>query len=76
MEATLRAGELTRQLADGKQVFWLDVNSVFLRSDGTINTDLMPDLIHPNAAGAEAWVKAVEPTLVKLMGGKQAKTGN
>lgn len=76
MEATLRAGELTRQLADGKQVFWLDVNPVFLRPDGAINTDLMPDLIHPNALGAEAWVKAVEPTLVKLMGGKQAKIEN
>ncbi len=69
MEATLRAGELTTKLADGKQVFWLDINHVFLRPDGTINTDLMPDLIHPNGAGAEAWVTAVEPTLVKLMGG-------
>lgn len=67
MEATLRAGELTKKLADGTQVFWLDINHVFLRPDGTINTDLMPDLIHPNGAGAEAWVTAVEPTLVKLM---------
>jgi lysophospholipase L1-like esterase len=55
-------------LADGKQVFWLDVNPVFLRPDGSINTDLMPDLIHPNAAGAEAWAQAIEPTLMKLLG--------
>jgi S-formylglutathione hydrolase FrmB/lysophospholipase L1-like esterase len=64
----LRAGELTARLADGKQVFWLDVNPVFLRPDGSINTDLMPDLIHPNAAGAEAWAQAIEPTLMKLLG--------
>jgi beta-glucosidase len=70
MEATLKAGELTAKLADGKQVFWLDINHVFLRPDGTINTNLMPDLIHPNGSGAEAWVSAVEPTLVKLMGGR------
>jgi predicted alpha-1,2-mannosidase len=68
MEAVMKAGELTRQLADDRQVFWLDVNPVFLRPDGKINTDLMPDLIHPNGAGAEAWVKAVMPTLHKLMG--------
>ncbi|MCX6925351.1 MAG: GDSL-type esterase/lipase family protein, partial [Verrucomicrobia bacterium] len=70
LEATRRAGELTAQLADGKQVFWLDVNHVFLCPDGTINTNLMPDLIHPNAAGAEAWAQAIEPTLAQLMGDK------
>lgn len=74
MEATLRAGELTAGLADGKQVFWLDVNPVFMRADGTINTDLMPDLIHPNAAGAEAWVKAVEPTILSLLGNEPVMT--
>jgi lysophospholipase L1-like esterase len=68
METCRRAGELTAQLADEKQVFWLDVNRVFMRADGTINTDLMPHLLHPNTAGAEAWVQAVEPTLARLMG--------
>jgi len=70
VEAYRRAGEMTVQLADGQHVFWLDIGHVFLRLDGTINTDLMPDLIHPNAAGAEAWAQAVEPTLAQLMGDK------
>lgn len=68
IETCRRAGELTARLADGEQVFWLDVNYVFLRPDGTINTDLMWDLLHPSPAGAEAWVQAVEPTLAQLMG--------
>ncbi len=68
IETCRRAGELTAQLADGKHVFWLDVNYVFLRPDGTINTDLMWDLLHPGPAGAEAWVQAVEPMLAQLMG--------
>ena len=55
-------------MADGKQVFWLDVNYVFFRPDGTINTDLMWDLLHPSPAGAEAWAQAIEPTLAELMG--------
>jgi len=68
IETCRRAGELTARLADGKQVFWLDVNHVFLRPDGTINTDLMWDLLHPSPAGAEAWAQAIEPTLARLMG--------
>ena len=68
IETCRRAGELTASLADGKHVFWLDVNHVFLRSNGTINTELMWDLLHPSPAGAEAWVQAIEPTLAKLMG--------
>jgi lysophospholipase L1-like esterase len=70
LETCRRAGELTAKLADGKHVFWLDVNHVFLRPDGTINTERMWDLLHPSPAGAEAWVQAVEPTLAKLMGDK------
>ena len=68
IETCRLAGELTARLADGKHVFWLDVNHVFLRSNGTINTELMWDLLHPSPAGAEAWVQAIEPTLAKLMG--------
>lgn len=70
IETCRRAGELTKQLADGKQVFWLDVNQVFLRPDGTINIDLMWDLLHPSPSGAEAWAQAVAPTLAILMGDK------
>ncbi len=70
IETCRRAGELTAKLADDKQVFWLDINQVFLRPDGTINTDLMWDLLHPSPAGGEAWAQAIEPTLAKLMGEK------
>ena len=70
LDALRRAGEMSRSLADGSHVFWVDAGHVFLRPDGTINPDLMPDLIHPNAAGAEAWVQAIEPTLSQLMGDK------
>ena len=71
IETCRQAGLLTSKLADGKHVFWLDVGNLFLRPDGTINTNLMPDLLHPNLAGAEAWASALEPTLTKLLGEKQ-----
>jgi lysophospholipase L1-like esterase len=61
------AGKLTENLADNRYVFWLDINHIFLRQDGKINVELMPDLLHPNLAGAEAWVAALEHTMLKLM---------
>ncbi|MCH1502086.1 MAG: GDSL-type esterase/lipase family protein [Verrucomicrobiales bacterium] len=70
IEICRRAGELTKQLADGKQVFWLDVNNIFLNANGTINTDLMWDLLHPSPKGAEAWSKAVAPSLARLLAGE------
>jgi lysophospholipase L1-like esterase len=68
VDTARRAGELTAQLADNKHVFWLDINHVFLRPDGTVNPGLLWDLLHPNVAGAEAWAKAVDPTISRLMG--------
>jgi lysophospholipase L1-like esterase len=63
-----RAGELVASLADGKRVFYLDVNSIFLRADGSIDPQLMPDLLHPSPAGAFAWARAMEPQLAELFG--------
>lgn len=65
-----KAGEMTRQLADGKQVFWSDVGSVFLLPNGKIDPNLMPDLIHPNGAGSEAAAKAFEVLLSQVIGDK------
>ena len=70
IETCRQAGELTRQLADGKKVFWLDINKIFLQEGGSINTELMWDLLHPSPSGAETWVNAIMPTLRKLLNNK------
>ena len=70
INSCMKAGLLTNSLADNKYIYWIDVGNIFLTSKGTINTKLMPDLLHPNAAGAEAWVEAIELTLSKLLGDK------
>ena len=63
----LRAGELVERLSDSKNVFFLDVNHVFLGLDGKIDRKLMPDLLHPSPKGALAWARAMEPTLCELL---------
>lgn len=69
-----RASELITKLADGKHVFFCDVNHVFLNLDGSLKQELMPDWLHPNPAGAKLWAQAMEPLLSELMGDSSLDT--
>jgi beta-glucosidase len=53
--------------ADNKKIFFLDINQAFLKTDGTLSKDIMPDFLHPNERGYEIWVDAMEPELQRLM---------
>ncbi len=55
--------------ADNRSVFYHDVSAAFLQPDGTLPTDVMPDLLHPNARGYALWAEALEPVLQKLLSG-------
>jgi beta-glucosidase len=54
-------------LADGRQVFFLDINQAFLGPGETLSKDIMPDLLHPNPRGYAIWADAMAPTLDALM---------
>ncbi|MCE5185430.1 MAG: GDSL-type esterase/lipase family protein [Planctomycetaceae bacterium] len=69
-EKNAAASELVSKIADGKKVFYLDINDKFLLPDGTLPREIMPDFLHPNAKGYEIWAEAIEPTVKKLMGEK------
>ena len=56
--------------ADGKHIFFLDINHVFLEEDGTLPESIMPDALHPNEEGYKRWAEGMEPTIKKLMGEK------
>ena len=55
------------KLGKNKRVTFLDINQKFIEADGTLSTDIMPDLLHPNEKGYQIWADAMEPTLKKLM---------
>ena len=63
-----KANEIITKLADGKNIFYLDINSVFVRPDGTISRTLMPDFEHPSPLGHRLWAEAIEPKVAELMG--------
>jgi Lysophospholipase L1 and related esterases len=69
-----RASDIVSKLADGKHIFYCDVNHVFLNFDGSINHAMMGDWLHPTPAGAKALAQAMEPLLSQLMGDKSLDT--
>jgi beta-glucosidase len=62
------ASKIASQIADGKMIHYMDINSEFLTDDGTLTKEIMPDLLHPNKKGYEIWAAAVEPKIAELMG--------
>ena len=69
-EKNAKASELASQIADNNMIYYLNINDHFLEADGTLSTNIMPDLLHPNEKGYEIWADAIEPTVAKLMGEK------
>jgi len=61
---------ITAKLADGKQVFFLDIGKKFLEEDGTLPRRIMPDLLHLSQEGYRIWAAAIEAEVKKLMGEK------
>jgi beta-glucosidase len=53
------ANALLMALARERNVHWLDVSAAFCDADGTLSQELMPDLLHPNEQGYEAWASAM-----------------
>lgn len=54
-------------LADGAHVRWLDAGAGFLDPDGGVRPELMPDKLHPSAAGYEIWADALRPVLLDAL---------
>jgi lysophospholipase L1-like esterase len=55
------------KLADNRQVFFLDIGEKFLAADGRLPAEIMPDGLHPNAAGYQIWADAISARVTELM---------
>lgn len=71
---------ITANLADNRNVFFLDLASVIAEPDGTITPEVLPDTLHPGRPGYLRWANAIKPHIDRLFemdarpsGGDQAQ---
>ena len=64
----LQVNQALQKLDDGKWVRFLDFGHLFIRPDGTISKDMMPDFVHLTPRGYRLWAEAMEPTMAELLG--------
>ncbi len=67
-EVLARANEIISKLGDHQNIFYMDINSLFVRPDGTISKELMYDFEHPTPLGHRLWAEAIESKVAELMG--------
>ncbi len=58
---------IIRRLDDGQRTRYLDLTSKLTDTNGEIPKDIMPDKLHPSAAGYKIWAEAMQPLLSELM---------
>lgn len=61
LEATYAGGKV-----DNVQLY--SINDLLLAKDGELTKEIMPDSLHPSAAGYEIWAKAIEPMIADALG--------
>ncbi len=69
-EKNAEASRLASVVADGTSVVYLDIGPKFLRSDGTLSKEIMPDFLHLSPKGYRVWAESIEPTVRELLGEK------
>jgi lysophospholipase L1-like esterase len=67
MQTIDAANQELAKLDDGDTIRYLNINKVFLGQDGRIPNTLMPDQLHPGAAGYQLWADAMQPLLESML---------
>ena len=59
------------KLDDGKHVHYLHIGKKFLKEDGTLTKEIMPDLLHLSEKGYTIWAESIEEKLASLLAEKK-----
>jgi beta-glucosidase len=62
-----RVNALIAGYADGRKVFFLNINSQLAQADGTLSKGVMPDSLHLSEKGYDIWARSMAPSLQTLL---------
>jgi beta-glucosidase len=65
--------QVLQKNADEQNIFWVDFGHKFLRADGTMPRELMPDYLHLSKRGYEIWAESIEEKLSTILGDKRVQ---
>lgn len=67
-----RVNEGIARFADGKTIFYLNINDQLADKDGILFAGMTIDKLHPSVKGYDVWAKNLEPLLTQLLGARAA----
>lgn len=53
--------------ADNRRVVYMDIGQGFLQPDGTLTTDIMPDLLHLSPKGYQIWADSINDQVKQML---------
>lgn len=62
-----QVNRIISELADGRMIYYLNINQAFLNEQGVLTRRIMPDLLHPEEEGYRLWAEAMNPVLEQLL---------
>ena len=60
--------EQLAQRADGKDIYYLNINNKLADADGKLFDGMTIDKLHPTPAGYQVWADGLRPLLTELLG--------
>ena len=67
-----KVNEGLSQLADGKTIYYLNVNDKLANADGVLFDGMTIDKLHPTVKGYQVWADGLRPLLTELLGPRAA----
>ena len=66
--ATIKSiNEIIAKFADGEKIIYVDFGNQFMRADGTLDKDIMPDFLHLSEKGYQIWADAIQPLIGRYL---------
>ena len=61
-----KINSMVAKLADNQHIHFMNISREFLKEDGSLLKNIMPDALHPNTQGYQIWAAAVEKKIAEL----------